>query len=84
MAPEVKFDLNLCNGCKTCVDACYVDIIHWDNLKNFPVANHPEDCQICRVCEKNCPVNAITIIPNWSSKYFPRVLAESQFPMSNH
>jgi NAD-dependent dihydropyrimidine dehydrogenase PreA subunit len=83
MAHIVKFDLKLCNACKTCVDTCFVDVIGWDEVKNIPTARHLEDCQVCGVCEENCPTNAITVIPDWSSKYFPRILAENEFSRFN-
>ena len=33
MAANIKFDLDLCNSCKTCVDACFIDVIRWDDKK---------------------------------------------------
>jgi NAD-dependent dihydropyrimidine dehydrogenase PreA subunit len=61
MAHEVKFDFKLCTACKTCVDVCFVDVIGWDEEKNIPTAKHLEDCQVCGVCVRNCPTNAITL-----------------------
>ena len=37
-----------------------------------------EDCQVCCVCEKVCPVQAIEIIPDWKSKYIPEPVSEKK------
>ena len=67
----LKFDLDVCTRCQDCVDACFVDVIRWDEEKGIPLGSYPEDCQVCCVCERVCPVQAIEIIPDWKSKYIP-------------
>ena len=78
MAHNIKIDLDLCTGCKKCMDACFVDVIRWNESEDIPIAAYPDDCQICTVCEKVCPVDAIEVIPDYNSKYYPRVLARKR------
>jgi NAD-dependent dihydropyrimidine dehydrogenase PreA subunit len=63
MAANIKFDLDLCNSCKTCVDACFIDVIRWDDKKEQPFAAYPEDCALCLGCEEACPAQCIEVIP---------------------
>ena len=71
----VKINLEACTGCKECIDACFVDVIRWDEARGIPYGAYSEDCQICCVCEQACPTKAIEIIPDWKSKYVPKPLA---------
>ena len=63
MAANVKIDLDLCTGCKTCVDACFIDVIRWDDTKEQPFAAYQEDCVWCQACEDACPGQCIDVIP---------------------
>jgi len=60
---SIKIDRDLCNGCKTCVDACFVDVIRWDDKAERPIAAYPEDCVWCLACEDACPVQCIEVVP---------------------
>ena len=71
----IKIDIDLCTECGSCVDACFVDVIRWNEEKSKPFAAYPEDCQTCYVCEKVCPADAVEVIPDYGSKYYPRVLS---------
>ena len=72
---ELKADTDRCNGCRTCVDVCFVNAIGWDALRELPVLKYPEDCQICSVCERTCPTEAIEIVPDWAGCHYPKFLS---------
>ncbi len=74
----IKIDKERCTGCQMCVADCFVDVIRWDDAKRIPFAAYPEDCQVCCICEKVCPTGAIEIIPDWGTKYYPRILAKER------
>jgi NAD-dependent dihydropyrimidine dehydrogenase PreA subunit len=61
---EIKIDLTSCKGCKSCMNACFVDVIRWDEKNKKPVAAYPEDCVWCLACECTCPEQCIEVIPN--------------------
>ena len=60
---NVKIDYDLCNGCKICVDACFVDVIRWDDKEKRPIVAYPEDCVWCLACEEACSAQCIEVIP---------------------
>ena len=61
---EIKIDLSKCKGCKACMNACFADVIRWDDRNKIPVVAYPEDCVWCLACECACPEQAIDVIPN--------------------
>ena len=61
---EIKIDLDLCKGCKSCMDACFVDVLQWDEEIKKPVVAYPEDCVWCLACEVACPEDCINVIPD--------------------
>jgi len=61
---KININYDTCKSCKTCVNACFVDVLRWDSENKKPVVAYPEDCVWCLACEANCPVNAIEVIPN--------------------
>ena len=61
---EIKVDLENCKGCKSCMNACFLDVIRWDEENNQPVIAYPEDCVWCLACELACPENCIDVVPN--------------------
>ncbi len=60
---RIEIDLEMCNRCRTCVDACFVNVIQWDVKDGKPVAAYPEDCVWCLACEEACPAQCIEVIP---------------------
>lgn len=76
MLKELKIDLNLCVHCGICKDVCFTDVIRWDEEKRIPVGIYKEDCQLCCICEAACPKQAITVVPDWSLKYYPAYISK--------
>ena len=60
---KIEIDMDLCNRCQTCVDACFVDVFRWDGKEEKPIAAYPEDCVWCYACETACPVKCIEVKP---------------------
>ena len=60
----VSIDFDLCNGCKTCMKACFVDVIRWDDSKKQPIVLYLEDCVACNACEAWCPRKCISVAPD--------------------
>ena len=61
-----KIDINLdeCKKCRTCVNACFVDVLRWNEAEQIPVVAYPEDCVWCLACEAACPAQCIEVVPN--------------------
>jgi NAD-dependent dihydropyrimidine dehydrogenase PreA subunit len=70
----VKVDMDLCSSCKTCYDACFVNVFRWNEQDEKPIVAYPEDCVECNKCELGCPVNAIEVIPDFKGIYWPPVV----------
>ena len=60
----IEIDLDMCNSCKTCVDACFIDVLRWDDKEERPVVAYPDDCVWCFACELACTVKCIEVLPN--------------------
>jgi len=67
---EIKIDLDKCKGCKTCMNACFADVIRWNEADKKPVVAYPEDCVWCLACEVGCPVQCIEVVPNIPAPLF--------------
>jgi adenylylsulfate reductase subunit B len=61
---EIQINLDACKGCKTCMNACFADVIRWNETDEKPIAAYPEDCVWCLACEVACPAQCIEVIPN--------------------
>jgi NAD-dependent dihydropyrimidine dehydrogenase PreA subunit len=67
---EIKIDLEKCKGCKSCVNACFADVLRWKEAEKKPIAAYTEDCVWCLACEAVCPAQCIEVIPNIPSPLF--------------
>jgi NAD-dependent dihydropyrimidine dehydrogenase PreA subunit len=61
---NIDIDLDKCKGCKTCVNACFADVLRWNEADKKPIAAYPEDCVWCLACEAACPAQCIEVVPN--------------------
>ncbi len=60
---KIEIDKDMCNGCKICVDACFVDVFRWDAKEERPIVAYPEDCAWCFACEIACPIKCLKVEP---------------------
>ena len=64
MSATINIDYDMCNGCRTCYDSCYVDVYRWDDQNRRPIVAYPQDCVWCGACENACSYQAIEVVPN--------------------
>ncbi|MCX8031866.1 MAG: 4Fe-4S binding protein [Thermoleophilia bacterium] len=69
---NIIINRELCNGCKTCFRACFIDVIKWDDKNKQPIIAYPEECVQCLYCEINCPERALKVVPYYDTYLFPR------------
>lgn len=58
-----KVDLDLCTGCRICVESCPQDVLRFCEETNKPIIAYPRDCESCLLCEFLCPAGAIYVYP---------------------
>ncbi|MFC1581121.1 ferredoxin family protein [Thermodesulfobacteriota bacterium] len=65
-----RVDETLCIGCGTCVDQCPMDVLRMDTTGESPTAviQYLRDCQSCALCESECPVAAIHVVPTFERR----------------
>ncbi|MBN2487606.1 MAG: 4Fe-4S binding protein [Methanosarcinaceae archaeon] len=56
----ITLDVEKCNGCGACVDACQRRVLEIQNNVCVPV--RPEMCRFCMFCVSACEVKALKII----------------------
>ena len=64
MSANIEIHFDECTGCKTCVEACFVDVMRWNEDEEKPVVAYEQDCVWCFTCEINCPAQCINVIPH--------------------
>jgi NAD-dependent dihydropyrimidine dehydrogenase PreA subunit len=77
----IKIDLSLCNGCKRCYQACFTDVIVWNQVDDTPLVKYPEECATCNWCELSCPDGAVQVIPH-NPVRIPEPYPRSFYPKS--
>ena len=56
-----EFDYEKCTGCRRCYELCPLDIIAWDEEENRPYVKYPDECQLCFICQTECPETAVKV-----------------------
>ena len=54
------FDYKKCTKCRKCYDLCPLDIISLDE-EGKPYVKYPDECQLCFICQVECPEHAIHV-----------------------
>ena len=57
--PTIEVSDALCDACGTCVEACPMDVLIIEENKTKP--NRVDQCMTCRLCEVDCPNQAIKV-----------------------
>lgn len=60
---HVRIDPVVCIGCGACIDSCPTDVIRMEAENGKAQVVYAEDCQVCFLCEFDCPVDAIFVSP---------------------
>jgi adenylylsulfate reductase, subunit B len=57
----VNIDNEKCAGCGRCYEVCPLDVYRWNQEAKRPVVAYDEECQMCFVCQEECPAEAIHV-----------------------
>ncbi len=57
---EITINYDWCKSCGICIAFCPKQVYEPDN-SGRPIIAHPEECIVCRMCEKRCPDLAINV-----------------------
>ena len=55
------FNYDKCIKYKKCYNLCPLDIISWNEKENKPYVKYPNECQVCFICQVECPAKAINV-----------------------
>ncbi len=65
---KAVIDTKNCNNCGLCSDYCRFDAIHPNSSGHYEV--NPFQCEGCRLCERVCHAESITMIENKNNHWF--------------
>ncbi len=54
------FDYEKCTKCGTCYSLCPLDVISLEE-DGKPYVKYPDECQLCFICQVECPAGAIHV-----------------------
>ncbi|NOR65195.1 MAG: P-loop NTPase [Candidatus Scalindua sp.] len=63
-----SIDETNCIDCGICTDYCRFDAIHRNNINKLEI--NPFKCEGCRLCERICPVQAISSVRSNNNRWF--------------
>ncbi len=63
-----SIDVTSCIDCGICTDHCRFDAIHRNSFNNLEI--NPFKCEGCRLCERICPVQAISSVRSNNNSWF--------------
>ena len=58
---KITIDPQSCSGCGLCVLSCPADVIRLDAAAKIAVVAYGQDCQVCYLCEDDCPTHSISL-----------------------
>jgi NAD-dependent dihydropyrimidine dehydrogenase PreA subunit len=64
----IRYDLNKCIGCRTCITLCPMDVFRFNEKANKSVIAYPDNCQSCGQCFINCPGRSLSM-SNYDMRY---------------
>jgi NAD-dependent dihydropyrimidine dehydrogenase PreA subunit len=56
-----EFDYEKCTRCRRCYELCPLDIIAWSEADDRPYVKYPDECQLCFICQVECPTGAVKV-----------------------
>lgn len=56
-----RADLNLCIGCRMCIEVCPMDVFRYDEDLHKSVIAYPENCSLCGQCYIYCPTSSLQL-----------------------
>jgi NAD-dependent dihydropyrimidine dehydrogenase PreA subunit len=57
----ISIDPATCTGCGLCILACPADVIRMDPARGVAAVIYGADCQVCYLCEDDCPTHSIAL-----------------------
>jgi NAD-dependent dihydropyrimidine dehydrogenase PreA subunit len=58
---KVNVDKEKCTGCRRCYEVCPLDVYSWDEDEGKPVVVYEDECQMCFICQEECPAESVKI-----------------------